>query len=367
VEILSELQVFYPHARLFMFSGSYANETQNRELAKFLLEGTSKSKLEEERILKLQHYTRIAIHYLLDKRIEMENDLVESVRWNEDMVSKLKGATHQLQDLEEEKKRSIKDAYMKIKEDVRAEMLEDIPKILRSTSDIVKEDSDYGTLHANLNEEMNDRVQEYLETKILRKYYGSLQDWIAFSKDEFDQAQFNLDEMSQGFNAMYGEERILQLCDFKVLDDWKRDADRMTSGIQLDETNFLRSPAQYLLKSAGRLLSVLPQNNAMLYNKYKSYVESEDYNESARSIVKKFFKQFEMFEKSIERDIGLFFREPLQVLNDAVEEARHEIEKSQNALEKMRVNPEVYRDPLNLFEVRLRQYEWMTAAGKQGS
>ncbi|KKK36524.1 GTP-binding protein [Mesobacillus campisalis] len=364
VDILSRIQVFYPNARLFMFSESYAGEAQKRELAKFLREGIGNPG--EERILKLQHYTRIAIHYLLDKRIEMENDLVESVRWNEEMVSKLKGAIHQVQDLEEEKKKYIKEDYLKIKEEIRAEMLKEIPNILRRTSDIIKEDSDFGNLHAKLNDEMNDRVQEYLDTKILRSYYSSLQDWISLSKDEFEQAQFKLDEMSQGFNAMFGEERIVQQCDFKVLDDWKRDADRMTSGIQLEKINFLRSPAQFLLKSAGMLLSVLPQNNAMLYNKYKSYVENEDYSESARSIAKRFFKQFEMFEKSIERDIGLFFRQPLHVLEEAVKESGHEIETSQKALEKMRVKPEVYRDPLNLFEVRLRQYEWMTAAGKQG-
>jgi hypothetical protein len=30
----------------------------------------------------------------------------------------------------------------------------------------------------------------------------------------------------------------------------------------------------------------------------------------------------------------------------------------------MNTNPELFRDPLTLFEVRLRQFEWMTVAGK---
>jgi sulfite reductase alpha subunit-like flavoprotein len=214
---------------------------------------------------------------------------------------------------------------------------------------------------------MNDRVQDYLENTLLKDYYSNLQEWITFSKEEFEQSQAYLDEMSEGFNAIYGEERIRQACDFKVLDDWNRDADRMTNGINIDHINFLNraTPSQFLLKSAGKLLGVLPQNHSLLYNKYKSYLENQDYQDTAATIAKRFFKHFEMFEKSIERDVKLFFKEPLIVLNDAVEEAKGEIETSKNALEKMRVNPEVYRDPLNLFEVKLRQYEWMTAAGKQ--
>ena len=58
--------------------------------------------------MKLQYYIRTAINYLLDKRIIMENDLVEKIRWNEEMVSKVRGAIHQLQDLEDESKRDVK-------------------------------------------------------------------------------------------------------------------------------------------------------------------------------------------------------------------------------------------------------------------
>jgi hypothetical protein len=364
---LNRIQVYSPDAKLFIYSANSREEKVVKDFTEFLQTSLNIGTILDERVTKLQHFVRKSIHYLLDKRLEMENNLIESVRWNEEMASKLTGAINQIHDLEDEKKRTIKDKYFQIKEEVRKEILKDIPNILRRSSEIIKEDSDFSKIHLKLNEEMNSRVQEYLEESIMKKYYLELNHWITFSKAEFDQAQYTLDEMCEGFNMMYGEERIKQECDFKILDDWQRDADRMTSGIQLEKMNFLLryTPAQVILKGAGKLFSVMPQNKTLLYNKYKSYIENENYLEAADTITNKFFKQFELFEKALGRDVTLFFKEPLNILNSAVDEAHQNIEISKAELEKMRVKPELYRDPLNLFEVQLRQYEWMAAAGKQ--
>ena len=366
-KIRSRVQVYSPEAMLFYYSASRRSEIITKEFTEFLGSYLNNGNNFEDRVSKLQHFVRRSIHSLLDQRVEMEEGLIESVRWNEEMVSKLKGAINQLHDLEDEKTQMIKNHYSQFKDELRNEILEEIPRILRGSSDILKEDSDFSKIHLKLNKVMNSRVKEYLQGKVMKKYYTELNKWIAFSKAEFDQAQYTLNEMCEGFNAMYGEEKLVQECDFKILADWQRDADRMTSGIQLEQMNFLLryTPAQFLLKSAGKLLSVIPQNNSMLYNKYKAYIENEDYLEAAKKIADKFFKHFEIFEQSMDRDVRLFFKEPLQVLNGAVEEAAEQIEHSQAELEKMRVKPEVYRDPLNLFEVQLRQYEWMAAAGKQ--
>ena len=140
----------------------------------------------------------------------------------------------------------------------------------------------------------------------------------------------------------------------------------MTSRFQLENVNILlrRTPAQLLLKSAGKLFGALTQNKAMLYNKYKAFIETEDYSESASLVIKRFFQQFELFEKSLERDITMFVREPISELKQAVEDARSEIQTNKEGLRKMNTNPELYRDPLTLFEVKLRQFEWMTVSGK---
>ena len=79
---------------------------------------------------------------------------------------------------------------------------------------------------------------------------------IATSHNELLQSQSYLEELSEGLNSLFGENRIQLECDFKVLDDWRRDTDRMTTSIQMDEVNILRrfTPAQFLLKSAVNYL-----------------------------------------------------------------------------------------------------------------
>lgn len=362
----TEISQYYPEAKMFAFSANYDTQQQLKDFSDFIKTNKNAIDFEEERTSKLQFFVRRAITYLLDKRIEIENNHMESISWNEEMVVKLNGAINQLGDIEEEKSRSIKKSFRKIKDDTRADIIEKVPGILRSCSDLVSEESDFGKLHDQIDEEMNKRIQEYFEGTVLPKFRETLEDWIQFSKDEFDHSQAYLNEMAEGFNAMYGDERLQLDCDFRVLDDWRRDADRMTNGIFYEKVNIMHrsTPQQFFLKSAGKLLGVLPQNNTMLYNRYKTYIETEDYYDIGVTIANKFLQQFEIFEKSIERDVNLFFKHPFIELEKAVEEAENEIQYGKTELEKLRLNPELYRDPLTLFEVKLRQYEWMTAAGR---
>ena len=88
-------------------------------------------------------------------------------------------------------------------------------------------------------------------------------------------------------------------------------------------------------------------------------MESEDYQEVSELIVNRFFQQFELFEKSLDRDVMMFFRDPLTILKQTVDETNHSIESMKEELQIMRQNPEYYRDPLTFFEVKLRQNEWL--------
>jgi len=76
-------------------------------------------------------------------------------------------------------------------------------------------------------------------------------------------------------------------------------------------------------------------------------------------LIAPFIQQLELFEGSIEWDVDRFFSNPLDVLNSEMEEAQLAIEKHQAALNRMQEEPEIYRDPLTLFELKLRQYELM--------
>jgi hypothetical protein len=351
---------------VFAFSSQYESSQQLKDLQEFIQSIKITRNIEDKRLAKLLFFIRTTIASLMQKRIEVENQLVESVRWNEDMLLKLTGAVNQLKDTEIQKTQAVVKSYRAIKDTIEKDISDSVPKMLQECSSFIKEDSDFSKIHLELNAEMNKMLEAYLEQTVLPKYYRLLQEWIEGCKEEFVQSQEFLNEMGEGFNHMYGEERLQLDCDFKVLDDWHRDTDRMTSRFQLDTINILlrRTPSQFLLKSAGKLFGALSQNKALLFNKYKAFVENEDYLEAVTAVNHQFFQQFELFEKSMERDITLFFKSPLNMLNRSVEEAQSGIQTNQEMLNNITINPEMFRDPLTLFDVRLRQFEWMTVAGK---
>lgn len=358
--VTSRVNTYFPKSRVFAYSGQDQLET----MIDFI---KGNRNLNEERILRLLQSIRKTIKYLLERRVEIENSIINSIKWNEEIVTKLKGATNQLRDLEEEKIRIIKREFRKIKDGMKDELMNEIPRLLQNCSEFIKEDSDLGKIHLQLNNEMNRKVQNYMEEVAMPSFHHSFQNWIAEAHEEFEQGQYFLNEMSAGFNDLYGEEKLKLDCDFRVLDDWRRDDDRMTMGsIQLEKENILLrfTPSQFLYKSAGKLFGAFHQNN-MLHNKYKQFIENEDYSVAAASIVEQVIQPFDLFEKSLDRDIKMFFKNPLVILNQTVSDTEKEIEDSKEALHDMSTNPETYRDPLTLFQLKLRQYEWMTTACKR--
>lgn len=318
--------------------------------------------LEHDGTEKLLNFIRNAITDLLEKRVQVENSLTSSISLGEEMLAKLNGAIHQLDDLEEEKKKSIQKYYSELREEIKRELMNKIPNLIRGCSELISEESDFTNINHVLNEEMNKRIHEYLQQTALPRFYESLLYWINFSEEELMMSQALLDERSEGFNVLFGEERIKLECDFKVVDDWRRDANRLTSGVNVDKVNILLkfTPTQFILRSAGKLFGSISQNNTMLFNKYKSFVKNENYEEVSKEIVTKFLLQFDLFEKALERDIKLFFKNPFQLLNKTFDETKLMKQKNETALIKMKENPEMFSDPLTVFEVRLRQYEWMT-------
>ncbi|WP_249871805.1 GTP-binding protein [Oceanobacillus saliphilus] len=365
---VSTVNTYFPHAKLFGLSAHDEDVDGWSELSEFIGTIKNEQKLEEKRTTKILYYIKESIKFMLEKRIEMEKAYIEKIKWNEEMVIKLKGAVNQLSDMEEGKIQVINTSYSEIKQKMSQDLKSKIPELIRDSSEIVKEDSNFERIHVELNEEMNHQIFNYIEEKVLPDFRTAIQGWIVESELEFKESQENLHELSRSFNQLYGEEKIALDCDFQVLDDWRRDADRMTRGkINLQKASILTrsTPSQFLFKSAGKLFGALSQNKGMLQNKYKQFIENKDYSETAESITNQFMHQFEIFENSLERDINMFFANPLEVLNVTLEETHNEIEENQNTLSDMRKNPEVYRDPLTLFELKLLQYERMAAADEQ--
>ncbi|MCL7748271.1 dynamin family protein [Halalkalibacter alkaliphilus] len=317
--------------------------------------------IEKERNERMLKVIQETIGHLLEKRVKMEKNLMNSVTWNEEAVLKLTGANNQLIDIEKEKIQEIKESYVVITDEMKKNLRVNIPKILRECSSFIKEDSDFRNIHVELNRKMNEQISTYLEQTFLPKFSNVLQEWLEVCNVEFIQSQSYLKEMTEGFNRLYEKERFKLQCDFRVLDDWYRDVDRMTNGVHLENVNILLrlTPSQLLLKSSGKFFGVLPTNKALVFKMYKKFIENEEYKQVTETIMNQYMLQFDLFGKSIERDMNLFYRSPFSVLNEAIAEAQSEIEGHNDALDSLRANPEIYKDPLTLFKVRVHQYELM--------
>jgi tetratricopeptide (TPR) repeat protein/GTP-binding protein EngB required for normal cell division len=368
-ETKARIHAYFPNAQLLPYSSIYAIRQQLNHLGQFMSSNFALSSvdLEEERTEKLLLFIREMLSHLFKKRVELENGLIDSIKQNEDMLVRLNGFINTLSDLEAERTQTITGAYRNIKEELEQELEEGIPAILHSCSDLVHEDSDIRNLDVELNKKMNERLQLYLQEEIVPKLCHSIEAWLRQSNEELHQAQAYLTEMSDTFNEIYGERNMLLECDLKVLDDWYRDANRMTSRMNIEEENILLrfKPAQFLLKSAGKLLGALPQNKSLVQSQYKRYLESETYEDVTDSIISKFLLELDLFEKALPVDIRLFFKQPSLILDNMVERAHQEIKEGEVLLNEMKENPEAYYDPLTLFELRLRQYELMVKAGKE--
>lgn len=358
---------FFPNAEIMNVSLNNPSWAELQDLADFLTGNLDQITLEQERAVKTLFFLQKMLNQIIEKRVIKENNLVHAVNWNGQMVGKLTGAINQLHDVKSESIRNIKKAYQHEIEGIRAEITSAIPKLLKECGALVKETSDFGKIHMELNNEMNKRIDDYIMQTALPKFQDALQRWIEMANSEFNKSQSFLKELADGFNSMYEEERVLLEGDFKILNDWRRDVIRMTSIVQIEKVNILNrfTPTQVLLKGAGKLLGALPQNKKLLSSKYKSFIENENYSEIAESVASRLLMQLELFEKGLERDVTMFFTDPEVTLQQLVSETNTTIIDSQSQLNKMREYPERFNDPLAMLQIRLRQYEYVSGNAKE--
>ncbi|QKE72921.1 GTP-binding protein [Arthrobacter citreus] len=361
-EIQAKITVDFPGAKVLPYSSIYSNQDQFKDLELFIEKNVLSTEANSKQTEKLLLAIRKLINFLLEKRVEKEDELRANVEWNEVLDEKLNGLLHSLKDKEMEHLNTIKNSYRELKDELKYDLKLSVPGLLKECKELIKEDSDFSTILETVNEEMNHRIGEYVRATTLPKLNEALQNWIKESGVLLEGTQSYLAEMSNSLNEYIGNEYLSLECDFKVLDDWRRDADRMTSMTQLDEMNILlnASPSQFILKSSGILLGLLPQNKSKLVAQYQKYVDNVNYDDVTSDLSTKFFLQFEMFEKTLPRDLAMFLNAPFEQIHELVDEIRLAISNYNRTLDDMKSNPSIYFDPITFFTVRLRQLEFLT-------
>ncbi|MYL56734.1 hypothetical protein GLW20_04385 [Virgibacillus halodenitrificans] len=310
---------------------------------------------------------KVSIEFLLEQRVELEKGIEEEIEWNEALLASLQNIHQQLGDMEQETAEHMTESFRTMKNNLSKRVMTELPKQLQKSASIIQDDSDFSKINEELNEEMNRRIVVFMKNFVHHDVKQAVQQWINECKREFQENQAACNEFSQTVNQQYNEEKIDLQADFKVLEDWQRDLERISRGmLRFEKMNiFMRNtPSQLFLKGAGKLFSSISKNNEMLHSRYKNYIENEDYTPTAKEIIDPFMQQLELFEGSIEWDVNRFFANPVDVVSQETEKVEADIESHTADLQKMHDKPETYRDPLTLFEVRRRQYELTNTISK---
>ncbi|MFS0821539.1 hypothetical protein [Bacillus sp. 1P02SD] len=320
------------------------------------------------RVGKILFLLRKTISNLLKKRVDSENKLIELIAHNEEFITRLTGFNNSLNDKESSQSKEIVDSFTDVISEVKLNITEKIPKILADCSKYITEESNLNQLHIELNEKMNEEIRSLFDQEIVPGLTEKLREWIEDANQKLEATQDYLDGMTESFAEGYPEKELKLQCDFKVVEDWRRDIGRMTYQIQIEKENIMlrHNPAQVFLKGAGKVLGLLPQKQqAYMLNQYKRYVENESYMEVVESVQRKFWQQFDFFNKSLQQDVCLFYKESLEELSRVIDDTKNRVEQDKEILAKMKSNPEIYYDPLKLFETRLVQNERIASQGNK--
>ncbi|MFA9555775.1 tetratricopeptide repeat protein [Evansella sp. AB-rgal1] len=358
-----KLRRCFPESKVYLH---FTREKRLRDFVMFIEDSFAFGEVSEEiQASKLLHVIRATLNDLLSRREAREVALHKSIEFYDDILRKLNGFIGNVEEAEQEKLEMVVDTYSSIKEDAKNQAMMAIPKLLRDCSSFIQEDSDFSNLHEELNRKMNDEVYSFFQEELIPEFRRDLEDWLAATNEDLVSYQQYLTEMCETL-PVFAEKRMMLTCDMQVLNDWRRDIKRKTKGIELVEENIMnRSHAsQFFLKSAGKLFGSRQKNNSMLYQRYKKFVDNQSFDEVARSIIEKYFFEFDSFERVLKGDVGIFFEDVKRELEKHVEFCSVEKENAQEQVEGMHQNPEIFYDPLKLFEVRLMQCETMERAKK---
>ena len=343
----------------------YDNHSRSREeLASFLSARTKDSKLERNRMKKYLDFIRGITQSLLAQRAEMENYVMEKIQEREDLYARLKGAIHQLEDMEVEKAKQLSHLFHKVKEDTKKEIMDNIPEVIKKWGNTIPDDLENHDIDQKLNEEMNQWIEQYMNGKIFPKFQERITEWLDIAEKELNKANQFFRELSKGFNDMLGHQ-ILQLeGDFKIIEDWRRDIERLKYRIVLGQENLFHylSPSQVIMINTGKVWSTFGKKQKGLGKKYKNIIEKGNYKGLAGSLAEKMLAPFILLEQGIERDLSLYFKAPFENMEKLKKDIEREKTSLKEELNTLKDHPVTFRDPLYLFQILILQYKYILEA-----
>lgn len=320
------------------------------------------SKLETESPAVIRDVVKASIEFLQEQKAQLEKNEEQEINPNSGLLTSIHEAHSQMDEMQNDLGPVVTSSFHEMKTSIVQEMKKELPSVLKECSSLIKKDSDFSSIQSDLNDEMNKRMNAYMDTFVEDYFEQSVQNWLTDCKTQFDDSQVTMDALGADIDGRMVASEITLEGDFKVLDDWQRDLERMSRSLtRMDNVNFMKrnTPSQLFLKGAGKLFDTMSKSKENLLERYQSYIENTDFTPFVEKAIASFTQQLDMFEESIFWDVEQFFMDAFERLNHEIERVQAEIDMHQNALDNMRDQPEVYQNPLTLFDLRLRQYELM--------
>jgi len=359
--LMKQLGVHFPHSNIYLIN----NQSEEQTLTLFIQTiSTNDQRLLEERLEKRLFFMRKLIADLVKQRLENENGMKDHIQQKETLLSKVTAEVAEINQLKDDKLETIQHSYHLIRQELISYLKDEIPTLLHKCSNIIDNHFDSKTFEQQVNEEINKKLKEFLNAFVLKKCKSFLNDWLKICESDFNECKNKLIISEKKVKKLLNLQDLSLQPEIKLLDDWGRDIDRLCSSIQYEEINiFNRNTFSHLfIKGAGRLFSAIQSDHWK--KRMKQYIETEDFEELTNYIIQQFFLPFTLFEKGIERDIAYFFKKPLEHLQTIQKSLEEWLNDKKEELNDIKNHPETYRDPLTLFELRLRQFEWAEKVGK---
>ncbi|WAA09045.1 tetratricopeptide repeat protein [Fervidibacillus albus] len=335
-----------------------------RDLGKTLNRLMEEQKVKTDRPLKYVYFSKKLMDHLFTQREKMENELLDEVHQKEDLASRLTGAIHQLKDLEEETITKITLFYERVKEEMEKETVKTLPRMLKEKANTITNTTDFHHIVEKVNEEMNMTIHKYITDDFRPNFLQRIQEWLVVVEEELKNRKTFFDEMNDGFSTLVGERNVDLPCDFHLIDDWRRDVNRLSGRFQLEKKSILskRNLYQMFLVHTGKMFDVLKKDKSSLTKRFQQFVKEKDYTTVAQAVIDQFFSPFTIFEAGIEQDVNAFFQPAFERFIAFEREVKEEIAERRRELEKWKEKPEFFRDPLKFFEIRRLQFEFLLKA-----
>ncbi|MCP8970766.1 tetratricopeptide repeat protein [Ectobacillus ponti] len=303
---------------------------------------------------------RKTLYALAEELRERERMMNASIKTNGDLLLSMGEMENELAVCERGQLQALRASLEQIRDAVKRDAKKRLPALLRGCANLLQPDSDFRSVHMMLNEAMNERVQLYITQTAAGKLQMQMQNWIEEQRQRMREQTSILRGLRKTIQNLCGEDCLNLETYIGIFSRWEQEASRLPYEVQAEHINILlrSTPGQLLLKGAGKLLGGR-QGNALLYSQYKKYIEGEDYEAVVEQAIAALLQPFEQFARMAEEQLEQYFRDPIGVLKRMNEETHLRLQESRQAYGDMKAKPELYEEPLLLFEVRLRQYEML--------